>query len=74
MSNFEFAVLPLERHRRAFEAALSALEPVRADQMLDLELIAEHLRSASSALERVIGRVGVDEVLGQIFSRLCVGK
>jgi tRNA modification GTPase len=37
-------------------------------------LIAEDLRRAAAAMDRVAGRIGVEEVLGEIFSRLCVGK
>jgi tRNA modification GTPase len=36
--------------------------------------MAEDLRLAARALERIAGRVDVEEVLGAIFSRLCIGK
>lgn len=41
---------------------------------LDIELQAEHLRGALSALGRLVGRVDVEEVLGMIFSTFCIGK
>lgn len=39
-----------------------------------LELRAEELRMAVRSLDRLIGRIDYDEVLGAIFSRFCVGK
>lgn len=40
----------------------------------ELELAAEHVRSALRALDSVIGRVDVESLLGEIFSRFCIGK
>jgi tRNA modification GTPase len=39
-----------------------------------LEFLAEDLRLAARALERIAGRIDVEDVLGEIFSRLCIGK
>ncbi|MFO0100397.1 MAG: tRNA uridine-5-carboxymethylaminomethyl(34) synthesis GTPase MnmE [Betaproteobacteria bacterium] len=39
-----------------------------------LELLAVELRLAGRALGEVTGEVGADELLGQIFSRFCIGK
>lgn len=65
-----------ERQRRGLEAATSAL-----DRAMDLviegmgaELAAEELRSAVAALELLVGRVGVEDLLEEIFSRFCIGK
>jgi tRNA modification GTPase len=38
------------------------------------ELAAEELRSASYALGRLLGRVDVEDVLGAIFQKFCIGK
>jgi len=70
----EPAILTLERHRKAFLEAHEALSLVLAPGATEAELIAEDLRGAARALDRVVGRIGVEEVLGEIFSRLCVGK
>ena len=74
MASAEPAVLTLERHRKAFQAARESLSSVLAPEASELELIAEDLRRAAAALDRVVGRIGVEDVLGEIFSRLCVGK
>ena len=38
------------------------------------ELAGEHLRRAADALGRLTGRIDVEEVLGEIFGRFCIGK
>jgi tRNA modification GTPase len=49
----------------ALAAAASSHDPV---------LIAENLRVARRAFERLTGRAGVEEVLDALFSRFCLGK
>ena len=63
-----------ERHRIAFEDAAAALRRVCKVDEDHIELIAEDLRLAARAMDRVSGRIDVEDVLGDIFSRLCVGK
>jgi tRNA modification GTPase len=74
MSSREPALLTLERHRRGFQDARRALAVALAPNAVEPELIAEDLRRAASAMDRIVGRIGVEEVLGEIFARLCVGK
>jgi len=38
------------------------------------ELAAEELRAAAYALGRLLGRVDVEDVLGAIFQKFCIGK
>ena len=40
----------------------------------DLVLLAEHLRAARAAFDRLTGRAGVEDVLDALFSRFCLGK
>jgi len=40
----------------------------------DLILLAERLRLAASALDRITGRAGVEEMLDALFGRFCIGK
>ncbi len=68
------ALIASERHRLAFQAAEMALARVIDPSLNQVEIVAEDLRLAARALERIAGRVDVEDVLGAIFSRLCVGK
>ena len=74
MSSREPTLLTVERHRRAFQDARQALASTLAPNMSEPELIAEDLRLAAAAMDRVVGRIGAEDVLGEIFGRLCVGK
>jgi tRNA modification GTPase len=65
--------LPIQaRHRDLLVRAVAALDRGAASD--DPVLVAEELREASNCLGSIVGRVGVEEVLGQIFSRFCIGK
>ncbi len=71
----EGALVTRERHRRALETARDALAKAQKDGLAAApELLAEDLRAALRALERLIGRIDVEDVLGEIFSRFCIGK
>jgi len=66
-----------ERHRVAVTTAIAALAESRAEVIrLDsrVELAAEHLRQAVRALDALVGRVDVDDLLGEIFASFCIGK
>ena len=60
------------RQHDLLELAASALD--RASGLHDLLLIAEELRIARSAIDRISGRAGVDELLDTLFGRFCLGK
>lgn len=66
-----------ERHRVAVTTAIRSLAESRAEVVrLDsrVELAAEHLRQAVRALDALVGRVDVDDLLGEIFASFCIGK
>jgi tRNA modification GTPase len=66
-----------ERHRVAVTTAIAALAESRAEVVRDdsrVELAAEHLRRAVRALDALVGRVDVDDLLGEIFASFCIGK
>lgn len=67
-------VVTQARHRKNLELACDALGAFMAGSPLELELRAEDVRRAAYALGRITGRVDVEDVLGQIFSRFCIGK
>lgn len=70
-------VMTRERHRVAMAHAFGALESAR-DEVLRgsdrSELAAESLRQAAWALEALLGRVDVENLLDEIFSSFCIGK
>ena len=62
-----------QRHLEALGAAARHLERAEeVSQQFDLQ--AEELRLAHLALGRITGVVSADELLGEIFSRFCIGK
>ncbi len=66
-----------ERHLQALrEAAAHLDEACRLAALGDrsLELLAEVLRAAHVALQKITGEVSADDLLGVIFSRFCIGK
>jgi tRNA modification GTPase len=69
----EDVVLARERHLEALAIAVekSALAARRLDQ---IELCAEELRLVQEALSCITGEFGADDLLGEIFSRFCIGK
>jgi tRNA modification GTPase len=62
------------RHRRELESAVRQLDAFLDQPDSPLELRAEDLRLAASALSRLTGRIDAENVLGEIFSRFCIGK
>ncbi|RYH04215.1 tRNA uridine-5-carboxymethylaminomethyl(34) synthesis GTPase MnmE [Salipiger sp. IMCC34102] len=65
-----------ERHRAAMILAVqfltAAIDRVKGDGEADL--IAEDIRLAVRALDSIVGRVDVEDLLGEIFSSFCIGK
>jgi tRNA modification GTPase len=62
-----------ERHLAALAAAAAAVER-GAGQLAAPELLAEELRVAQVELGRISGEFSAEDLLGEIFSRFCVGK
>lgn len=70
----EPALLTRERHRAAVTDAIIALERAVTTGHGQSELLAEDMRLAVVALERLVGRIDVEDVLDQLFSGFCIGK
>jgi len=70
----EAPVITQARHREHLALCAEALEAFLAGPPADLELRAEDLRRATTALGRITGRVDVEDMLGEIFGRFCIGK
>lgn len=70
-------VMTRERHRLALTVALQAMESARNEVLRGegrIELAAEDLRRAVRALEMLVGRVDVEDLLDEIFASFCIGK
>ncbi|MDX2483493.1 MAG: tRNA uridine-5-carboxymethylaminomethyl(34) synthesis GTPase MnmE [Pseudodonghicola sp.] len=66
-----------ERHREAMQRALLSLSSARAilntgPDMYDIA--AEEMRNAIRALESLVGRIDVENLLDEIFASFCLGK
>jgi tRNA modification GTPase len=66
------AVLTSDRQRSLLGTALELLE--RFNFQKDIELGAEDLRLSAQALEGIVGKIDIEDVLGSIFSKFCIGK
>lgn len=65
-----------QRHLSALTTAQAHLETACAlvNSMDQLDLFAEELRLAQLALSSITGEFSADDLLGEIFSRFCIGK
>jgi tRNA modification GTPase len=71
----EPALVTRERHRLALQEASVALEgALQLGPQGGEELVAEQIRLATRALERLTGRIGVEDILDVIFRDFCIGK
>jgi tRNA modification GTPase len=69
----EAPLVSRERDRVALQVAAGAV--LRAiDDFGNEELMAEWLRQASHALERLLGRMDAEAVLDRLFLAFCIGK
>ena len=67
------SLLSRERDLVALTQAQDALDRFLAEGATD-EIAAEHLRQASLALERLLGRIDTEQVLDRLFAAFCIGK
>mgnify|MGYP001475375118 CR=1 FL=1 len=66
-----------ERHKIAIAKTILLLESAKSylkESSFDIEILVEDLRMAMRALDVLIGKVDVEEVLGDIFNSFCIGK
>lgn len=72
----EDVFLARDRHIDALHQAQSALDSALTSFKTDMaiELLAEDLRGLQTALSQITGEFVADDLLGEIFSRFCIGK
>jgi len=69
----ETGLISHSRDKQALSQSIEALERA-ANLVYAPELLAEELRVASYSLGRLIGEVGTEDVLDELFSGFCIGK
>jgi tRNA modification GTPase len=72
--NLELAVLASARQKLVADRSIRLLNNALEVGSGQLELKAENIRRACDEIARLTGRVDVEEWLGAIFSRFCIGK
>ncbi len=73
----ELPVVTRERHRAALQVAQDEIDrflTVWRSNGAPASVAAIHIRSATHALDELIGSVDVEDVLDRVFSSFCVGK
>ncbi|MEQ9505584.1 MAG: tRNA uridine-5-carboxymethylaminomethyl(34) synthesis GTPase MnmE [Hyphomonas sp.] len=75
-ASVEAPVITRARHREKLSRGLAALASARTalEDGLGHELVAEDLRLAIREMQSIIGEIGVEDVLGAVFSKFCIGK
>lgn len=74
LSGADFPAVTRERHRRRLEEALASVEAGRRALDIAPEMAGDDLRRAAESLARVTGSIGVEDILGEVFSTFCIGK
>lgn len=70
----DFPAITRARHRDRLARALDALMAAEAILPSGAELAGDDVRRAADALAEVTGAVGVEDILGEVFSSFCIGK
>ena len=69
----EDVILARERHLVALRLAAEKLAHAQ-ERLAQVEFCADELRLAQAALSEITGEFSADDLLGEIFSRFCIGK
>ena len=70
------SVFTRERHFDKLARAMDGIEAAERGLRAGLgwDLVGEDVKASIRALDGIIGRVDVEDVLGRIFSSFCIGK
>jgi tRNA modification GTPase len=72
-SGGEGVYIARKRHIDALQTAVGHVQQAISHDG-QLELLAEELRLAQESVGAITGKYSSDELLGEIFSRFCIGK
>lgn len=61
-----------ERQRILLSKSLVALSKITREE--EIEIIAENLRFIANLLQEIIGKIDIEDILGDVFSKFCIGK
>ena len=70
-------VVTRQRHLTAMQTAIEALETAQSEVRRGLglaEIAAADVRRAVMAMDVLVGKLGVEDFLGEIFASFCIGK
>lgn len=69
------AVFCRDRHRHHINDANDAVtQALRNLAFGQIDLLGEDLRQAAQSLDELVGRIGTEDVLDEVFSSFCIGK
>lgn len=76
VSSYNSTLVTNLRHYTALSKALESLKNIHFELLspTPTDLIAEDLRAAISHLGSITGEISTEDVLGEIFSKFCIGK
>ena len=74
-SNLVAGEQPLVTNERQYACVALAIESIENCVGLEaLELLSDQLQTAASAMDVLLGRIDMEDVLSSVFSRFCMGK
>lgn len=68
----EMPLVTTIRHQKQLSLALEALDTF--DLSRDITLNAEDLREAIKHMSMLVGKIDIEEILGEVFANFCIGK
>jgi tRNA modification GTPase len=76
LGNSENAIITRSRHKHELQNTVSELNNFikNRNENMPIELCSETLRRASFYLGKIVGKIGVEDILDKIFSEFCIGK
>lgn len=74
VGDVESSIVSTARQREVLVLVGAELDAALVVGLDRLELKAEHIRRAAEGIARITGRIEVEDLLGEIFNRFCIGK